>query len=156
MRLRFRCSLLFLPFAAAFAADHFVQVLEVLEGDTMIVRLDGRRTKVRLYGVDSPDKGQNYFKEARDFTTKLALEQYGLIRSYGEDHKGVLRIEFVFKDGKNLNRKVVGAGWGWWTDRYDEATFDLKVLENEAKFYRHGLWKDMHPIPPWDYREKVK
>jgi len=44
--------------AAATAADEpgTTRVLRVVDGDTIVVRVDGRDERVRLIGVDTPDR----------------------------------------------------------------------------------------------------
>ncbi|MCA9417874.1 MAG: hypothetical protein KC917_16470, partial [Candidatus Omnitrophica bacterium] len=43
------------------------QVLTVADGDTMTLRVDGQKVKVRLQGIDCPERQQAYGQEAGDF-----------------------------------------------------------------------------------------
>src|SRR3989304_4833577 len=47
------------------------RVEEVLDGDTIDVILDGRLTRVRYYGVDTPERGDRCFREATDRNESL-------------------------------------------------------------------------------------
>jgi micrococcal nuclease len=48
-------------------------VVHVVDGDTIDVALDsGRRTRVRVIGVDTPERGQCFFTRATDATERLA------------------------------------------------------------------------------------
>lgn len=40
------------------------QVVSVTDGDTIKVQQDGRETKIRLYGVDTPGKKQAFGQKA--------------------------------------------------------------------------------------------
>lgn len=45
------------------------RVERVIDGDTFVVRYDGELTSVRIYGIDTPERGEPGFAEA-----KAALE----------------------------------------------------------------------------------
>src|SRR5919201_3413798 len=48
-------------------------VVHVVDGDTIDVAVDsGRRMRVRLIGVDTPERGQCYFTRATDVTERLS------------------------------------------------------------------------------------
>jgi micrococcal nuclease len=51
-------------------------VVHVVDGDTIDVALDsGRRTRVRLIGVDTPERGQCFFTRATNVTERLAASR---------------------------------------------------------------------------------
>ena len=59
--------LIIVAFAAA-DADLVVKVREVIDGDTIVLR-DGR--KVRYLGINAPEHGQPYAREATNFNRRL-------------------------------------------------------------------------------------
>ncbi|GAB4276495.1 MAG: hypothetical protein Kow0092_32260 [Deferrisomatales bacterium] len=63
--------------AAAASAHPRVEVIRVVDGDTVVVRREGRRETVRLLGVDTPERGRQgrpgepYARAAERFTRRL-------------------------------------------------------------------------------------
>ena len=53
-------------------ADSEVVVINVFDGDTLIVSRDGNAEIIRLYGIDCPEKKQPYGLKAKDFTMDLS------------------------------------------------------------------------------------
>jgi len=49
------------------------EVVRVHDGDTITVVRDKTRVRVRLRGVDAPEKGQPFGRDARQLTSKLVL-----------------------------------------------------------------------------------
>jgi hypothetical protein len=47
---------------------------------------------------------------------------------------------------------LVQAGLAWWYQRYAPNDTQLAELEREARQAKRGLWADVHPVPPWDWR----
>lgn len=45
----------------------------VSDGDTITVLHAGKAVKIRLYGVDCPEKGQYFWKKAKQFTSEMAF-----------------------------------------------------------------------------------
>ena len=41
-------------------------VLRVIDGDTFVVHYDGEPTSVRIYGIDTPERGEPGYQEATD------------------------------------------------------------------------------------------
>ena len=60
------CTLLFGISASCHAWSG--KVVHVADGDTITVQRDGKRVKVRLYGIDTPEKAQWYGQKAKAFT----------------------------------------------------------------------------------------
>jgi endonuclease YncB( thermonuclease family) len=51
---------LFMLFAPARAADFKAEVIRILDGDTIEVLHEKKPERVRLYGIDCPEKGQAF------------------------------------------------------------------------------------------------
>ena len=63
-------SLLFLIVCISSYADQMINVkcVKVSDGDTITVLQWNKEYKVRLYGIDCPEKSQAYGKKAKQFT----------------------------------------------------------------------------------------
>jgi endonuclease YncB( thermonuclease family) len=134
------------------AAEEFTgRVVGVTDGDTIKVLHAGHAETVRLVGVDAPEKRQAYGDRARRFTADLAFDRTVTVRASGRDRNGRLLGEVVLADGRSLNQELVRAGYAWWFRRYSHDV-GLARLEAEARQDRRGLWADLAPQAPWDYR----
>ena len=47
------------------------QVVRVIDGDTIVVSIDGQEFNVRYIGIDSPETGYKFSTEATEYNTKL-------------------------------------------------------------------------------------
>jgi endonuclease YncB( thermonuclease family) len=134
---------------AAFPAT----VVGVADGDTLTVLRDDRTTeRVRLHGIDAPERGQPFSDRARQFTATLAAGQRVRVEPTDRDRHGRLVAELVLPDGRQLTHAVVEAGYAWWFRRFAPADTTLARLEAEARAARRGLWADRRPVPPWEWR----
>lgn len=50
-------------------------VFRVVDGDTIWVDIDGIEEKVRLIGVNTPERDEEGFQEATDYTVKMLLDK---------------------------------------------------------------------------------
>ena len=67
---------LFLPCLAITSpavADFAGKVVGVSDGDTITVLRDRTQVRIRLYGVDCPETGQDFGSRAKQFTSELAF-----------------------------------------------------------------------------------
>ncbi len=128
------------------------QVVRVLDGDTIEVLIGGRTVRVRLHGVDCPERGQAFGTAARRFTAELCFRRTVALRSYQTDRYGRLLADVVLPDGRVLNHELLRAGLAWWYRHYAPGDLTLAALEEEARAARRGLWAEANPVPPWDYR----
>jgi len=141
--------LIFLP-ATVFAWSG--QCVGVADGDTIKVIHYGKPEKIRLYGIDCPEKKQAYGKKAKQFTAKLVFKQIVNVKPVTTDRYG-RTIAWLYVGDKSLNKELLKAGLAWHYKRYSQDE-DLAVLEAEARKNKIGLWNDKHPMPPWDFRRK--
>jgi endonuclease YncB( thermonuclease family) len=134
-------------------AEEFTgKVVGISDGDTLSVLRDGKDVKVRLYGVDTPEKAQAFGTQARKFTGDLVFQQVVAVQIRATDRYGRFVGEVLLPDGRSLNQVLVQAGMAWWYQRYAPNEPILAQLEAEARAARRGLWADAHPVPPWKWR----
>jgi len=113
-------TLISLAASHALAAESFpARVVGVVDGDTLRVsRKEGGAVKVRLYGIDCPEKKQRYGKEARQLTRRLAYGRIVRVESRGKGRYGRTIGRVTLHSGKLLSQELVGAGACWWYRRY--------------------------------------
>jgi len=108
--------------------------------------------KIRLYGIDTPEKAQDLGKRAKQFTSDLVV--YGKeVKVIQEDIDRYERIVgMVYVDDICVNETIVKNGFAWVYQKYCSKLICQKwlELEKEARSNRSGLWRNDNPIPPWD------
>lgn len=130
------------------------KVINVADGDTVTMMIDGRKEKIRLYGIDAPELRQAFGKRAKLFTKSMAYGKTVSLLRMDQDRYG-RTVGVITVDGISLNEALVTAGYAW---HYRQFSRDSKLdaLELEARLKRKGLWADPNPTPPWEFRKKKK
>jgi micrococcal nuclease len=127
--------------------DGKVYVAEVIDGDTFKLQ-DG--TRVRLLGIDTPEKGECYYEEARDELKKLIgskvvradkdisdkdkydrLLRYVILEREGEDNLFV--NDYLVRQGLAIDIGIAP------DNRYRDL---LSSAGEEAKRERRGIWEN--------------
>ena len=147
------CVLFFLLSANTASADRTGSVVSVLDGDTIEVLHNHRPERIRLSGIDCPEKGQAYGNNAKHAASKLVFGKEVTLQTHGKDRYGRTLADVFLPDGTNINQELVKDGWCWWYRKYAPGNTVLEGLEKEAREARKGLWADPLPIPPWVYRK---
>lgn len=151
----FSIVLLLASMASPTLADFTGRVVGVADGDTLSVLHDGKAERVRLNGIDCPEKGQAFGAQAKAVTSAMAFGKEITVRPANLDKYGRTIADVVLPDGRTLNRELVALGLAWWYRKYstDES---LGHLEVGARVAKKGLWADPEPIPPWAFRRQQK
>lgn len=132
------------------------KVVRVADGDTITVLAPGnRQVKVRLYGIDCPEKKQPFGQRARQFTASRAAGQNVDVEVLDTDRYGRSVGIVRTPDGGNLNRELLANGFAWVYTRYCKASFCSQWKQDElgARRERKGFWVDKTPIEPWNWRK---
>ena len=137
------------------AADFSGLVVSVLDGDTLEVLHNDRPERIRLSGIDCPEKGQAYGTRAKQAASELVLGGEVTLQTYGHDKYGRTLADVILLDGTNVNHTLVEDGWCWWYRKYAPGDTVLEALETEAREAKKGLWADPQPVPPWEWRKKT-
>ncbi len=145
------CLMVF-AFSAGPTAAFKGEVVGVMDGDTVEVMRKGVAVRVRLDGIDCPEKSQAFGARAKQFTSRAAFGKVVEIVDSGQDRYGRTLGEVILPDGSSLNRQLVSEGYAWWYQRYSDDQ-DLRRRQEEARKAGKGLWADPNVIPPWIYRQ---
>ena len=128
-------------------------VVSVLDGDTIEVLHNNRAERIRLNGIDCPEKGQPYGKKAKQAASALVFGKQVTLQTYGLDKYGRTIADVLLPDGTNVNHTLVKDGWCWWYRKYAPGNVVLEELERRARGAGLGLWANSAPIPPWEWRK---
>ena len=130
------------------------KVVAVADGDTLTVLVDKVGVKIRLDGIDAPERSQAFGARSRETLSELVFGKTIRVVTKGKDRYG-RTIGVVFIDGENVNAKMIESGLAWHYKRYSSDA-ELDRLEREARRAKRGLWSDPAPVEPWNYRTRGK
>ena len=126
------------------------KVVKISDGDTITVLSGKEQTKVRLYGIDAPEKKQDYGQKSRQFLASLIAGQVVEVESKGKDrYKRTLGI--IHYKGQDINAQMVLNGYAWAYIKYSRIYVDQEKTARENK---RGLWQSSDPTPPWEWRKR--
>lgn len=130
-------------------------VTRVSDGDTLWLRPGGaasrrKPVKVRMLGIDAPERCQAGGAAATAALRSRVLHQPVVVRVVGADDYGRLLGE-VRLSGQDLSAWMVREGHAWSHRRRDVA--DVYALEErEARAAKRGVFGDPHAIEPRSFR----
>lgn len=129
------------------------KVVGVSDGDTITVMHDGKGEKIRLYGVDTPEKAQDFGQKAKQFSSDLVFGKTVDVRRMDTDRYG-RTVGVVTVDGKTLNEELIKAGMAWVYTEYCKESFcsQWQKFQDEAKNKKIGLWSMPNSIRPSEFR----
>jgi len=151
------------------------RVVGVTDGDTVTV-LDAAKAqhKVRLAGIDAPEKGQPFGERSKENLSRLVFGRDVRVDWHKRDRYGRLvgTVWVVSPDmpcigkpdcPKNLDaglaQLTVGLAWHYRKYAHEQEPQQrgqYAFAEEEARVKRAGLWRDPNPVPPWEWRRLSK
>ena len=149
-----------LPLGAFATADRMAQqrhtatgpVTGIADGDTFYMAIEGKPTRLRLAQIDAPEKAQPFGRRAEQSLRDLIGKRQVTVTWTQADRYGRPIVQ-VQADGQDVNAEQVRRGYAWVYRQYatDRSLF---ALEDEARSQGRGLWADLHPVPPWEWRKE--
>jgi endonuclease YncB( thermonuclease family) len=135
------------------------RVVGVTDGDTVTVLLPRNvQVKVRLAGIDAPEKRQPFGQRAKERLSVLVFGKTVTVVGTKRDRYRRLLAKLLV-DGRDANVEMVSSGLAWHYKRYEaeqprEDRMVYSRAEMTARSERRGLWFDPPPVPPWEYRHR--
>ena len=121
----------------------------VMDGDTF----KSGDTRVRLWGIDAPEKGQPYADEARARLKEL-IEGKAVRLEWKDRDQYSREVAIVYAGSTNINLQMVKEGLAWHYEYFAPDAEDLDAAEKAARKKRKGLWADDEPVNPYDFRKR--
>jgi endonuclease YncB( thermonuclease family) len=135
------------------------RVVAVQDGDTVtILDADRVQRRVRIAGIDAPEKSQAFGEAAKQSLARLVHGRQVEARCPKRDRFG-REVCSVYLGSRDVGLEQVRGGYAWWYREYareqtpdDRATYE--AAETDARQARRGLWNDPVPQPPAAFRRQ--
>ncbi len=86
-------------------ADVSGPVAGIIDGETIEVLHNNKAERIRLNGIDCPEKGQAYGQKAKHAASDLAFGKEVTLHTFGKDKYGRTIGEVLLPDGTNVNQE---------------------------------------------------
>jgi len=130
------------------------KVIYVYDGDTFKLKTQGKSFRVRLYGIDSPEKKQSYGLQSTEYLNDLIMHHNVRVLSlYYDKYKRI--IGKVYIDTLYVNLQMIKSGNAWWYRYFAKNEQIFQKAQTDAQKQKLGLWKKKEALAPWIYR-KIK
>jgi endonuclease YncB( thermonuclease family) len=133
------------------------KVVGVGDGDTItVLDAEHQQHKIRLQGTDAPEKAQAFGQKSKASLSSMVFGKPVTVEWSKRDRYQRI-IGVVLVDGVDSNLEQIKAGMAWWYKQYKreqtaQQRADYEAAENLARERRVGLWSDVEPVPPWEFR----
>ncbi len=132
------------------------KVVGVTDGDTVTLLVDRREVKVRVAGIDAPEKKQPFGQRSKEHLSDCAFGKAVLIEWSKTDRYGRI-IGKILSSGVDCGLRQIELGMAWHYKAYakEQSATDRAAYseaESQAMTRKAGLWGDSHPTPPWEFR----
>jgi micrococcal nuclease len=127
------------------------KVVRVIDGDTIDVLLSSGRIRVRLHGVDAPERDQSGGAAAAAWLTQQLRDQPVELEPVSQDQYDRM-VAIVQLQDRNINSELVQNGHAWAYRQYlRRRDAGMCSLEHRARVARAGLWEKIAHAP-WEFR----
>jgi len=132
-------------------------VVGIADGDTLtVLDADKVQHKIRLAGIDAPEKKQPFGNSSRESLSELVFDKPVEVVTSKNDRYG-RKIGKVLVKGQDVNLAQVKRGMAWVYRKYQhEQSYndqrEYEVAEDAAKAGKRGLWLDVASVEPWAFR----
>jgi endonuclease YncB( thermonuclease family) len=149
------------------------RVVKVADGDTVtIVDDSGKKHRIRLAGIDAPEKDQPYGDvSTQDLIALVSGKTVTIEYDKRDRYKRIvgkvlvdppgevfcMALDCVKKIDAGLEQIKAGLAWHYKKYQGEQSKEDREVYseaENVAREKQLGLYKDKEAIPPWVWRRR--
>jgi endonuclease YncB( thermonuclease family) len=133
------------------------EVVAIADGDTLtVLDRDKRQHRVRLLGIDAPERGQDFGERSRQSLADMVFRKQVHVIVPKLDRYG-RKLGKVTLGRTDVNLEQVRAGMAWYYRQYEADVFKEDRVaydraEREARAAKRGLWAAPRPLPPWEFR----
>ncbi|MBS3087262.1 thermonuclease family protein [Candidatus Pacearchaeota archaeon] len=120
------------------------QVTKIIDGDTL--QTSANQT-IRLLGINTPEKNEPFYQEAKTHLNNLVQNQTIQIESEQQDKYG-RTLAYIFLNNQNVNAQILKQGLAtlYYYD-HDSHYEELKKAEEFARLNQLGIWEPSPNAP---------
>ncbi len=144
--------LLLLVHSVSYGEEFTAKVVAVLDGDTVLVKRVRGLVKVRMAGIDAPEKAQPFGASSRRSLSEMIMGKQVTIQSQAIDKYGRMVASINVND-LDVSAEQLRRGMAWENSNF-HSDKKLLALQEEAKQAPRGLWALSNPVPPWEWRKR--
>jgi micrococcal nuclease len=122
------------------------EIIKVIDGDTIDVRIDGAEYRVRYIGMDTPEIDEPYYDQATDLNQDLVEgRQVILIQDVSETDRFDRFLRYILVDDVFINYELVRRGYARAVTFPPDVACVETLLEAEqlARVEEKGLWAEL-------------
>jgi endonuclease YncB( thermonuclease family) len=133
------------------------KVVGISDGDTVtVLDAERRQHRIRLAGIDAPEKRQPFGQRSKEHLSRLVFGREVVVEIGKTDRYG-REVGRILTGGLDANLEQVREGFAWHYKAYarEQSTSDRRQYaeaEEGARTSTRGLWRDVSPVPPWEWR----
>jgi micrococcal nuclease len=136
-------------------SDFEGKVVGVIDGATIEVLKGGKGVRIRLNGIDCPERTQDYGTKAKQYVSALIFQHNVKVKVKELDRYGRTIADIYLTDGTWLNKKLIDEGLAWHYKQYS-SNKELSNGELKARRDRRSLWQVKNPVAPWEFRKSKR
>jgi endonuclease YncB( thermonuclease family) len=142
----------------------------VSDGDSFrLIAADNQTVRVRIAGIDAPEKSQPYAQKSRESLESL-LNSGSITLAPVKIDRFERWVAHVAVNQEDVGLAQIQRGYAWFFPRYQQdlderRRADYMQAESTARANRVGLWAGLSvstknpalaPEPPWEFRERSR
>jgi micrococcal nuclease len=113
-------------------------VNRIIDGDTLVCNNE----TIRLLGIDTPEKNEEYFQEAKDYLSEVNNKNVLVLRDFDDKGKYYRKLRYIFYQGRLINVELVEQGLAK-AYYHEDLKYEQKFLDAE-KFAKENcliIWE---------------
>lgn len=131
------------------------KAVRVIDGDTFDLLVGSTTHRIRLAGIDAPEKKQDFSNASKLLLAQLCKDQLLTVVVTDTDRNKRKIAEVYTQQKLWINKELVAKGMAWHFKKYS-SNKELANVELQAKKQKIGLWSLVNPVAPWDWRNKKR
>ena len=131
------------------------RAVKIIDGDTFDLLVGTTTWRIRLNGIDCPEKKQPYGAKATAALGRWCREAPLVVRYKRKDRNGRILGDVYTKSGTWINQQLVEEGMAWHFKQYSTDR-RLAAAEQKARSRKAGLWQQPYPVAPWLWRKGTR
>jgi micrococcal nuclease len=130
-----------------------VKVISISDGDSFTVLFKNEPFKIRIQGIDAPERNMPFYKTSKGFLASLIFNKYVNLEITDKDKYQRFVANVFLTNQTNIGYQMIKNGMAWHYVKYSNDT-KMADYQQIARDFKMGLWQDNNPEAPWEFRKK--